>query len=64
MYRQYENPTELQCALDNLQAQFDDLVASGKVDDDTYYDLRARICDLQDRINFAWQDIEYEEAQA
>ena len=64
MYRQYEDPAKLEAELDTVKAQFDDLVASGKIDDDTYYDLHERICDLQDRINFAWQDIEFEEAHA
>lgn len=64
MYRQYEDPAKLEAELDTVKAQFDDLVASGKIDDDLYYDLHERICDLQDRINFAWQDIEFEEAHA
>lgn len=62
MYRQYENPNLLQARLDNLIAEFDDIMASGKVDDELYYDYHERISDLKERINFAWQDKEYDEA--
>lgn len=62
MYRQYENPRLLQAQLDNLQAEFDDIVASGKVNDDIYIYYHSRIAELKDRINFAWQDEEYDAA--
>lgn len=60
MHRQYENPRELQTALDNLQAELADITASGKVDDDTFYYYFDRISELEDRINFAWQDDEFD----
>lgn len=60
MYRQYENPRELQTALEHLQAEFADITASGKVDDDTFYYYFDRISELEDRINFAWQDEEFD----
>ena len=62
MHRQYENPRLLQAQLDNLIAEFDDIQTSGKVDDDTYIDYHERIAELKDRINFAWQDEEYDKA--
>lgn len=62
MYRQYENPRLLQAQLDNLIAEYDDIQASGKVDDDTYEYYHNRIAELKDRINFAWQDEEYDAA--
>ena len=62
MYRQYENPRLLQAQLDNLQAEFDDITASGKVDDDIYQYYHDTIAELRDRINYAWQDEEYDAA--
>lgn len=60
MYRQYENPRELQAILDNIRAEFADITASGAVDDDIFYYYFDRISELEDRINFAWQDEEFD----
>lgn len=60
MYRQYENPRALEAELEKVKAEFDDLTASGKIDDDLLNDYRERIADLTARINFAWQDEEYD----
>ena len=62
MYRQYENPRLLQAQLDNIEAEFADITASGAVDDELYFYYHDKIAELKDRINFAWQDDEYDMA--
>lgn len=55
MYRQYENPRTLESQLEELMAERE------RCDNDTdrmYLD--ESIAELKDRINFAWQDDEYE----
>jgi hypothetical protein len=52
IYRQYEDPYKLEQRLKILQAQ-----ASFNPEDE---DLAIEIAELKERINFAWQDDEYE----
>ena len=60
MYRQYENPRALEAELEKVKAEFEDLTTMAKVNDDLLNDYRERIADLTARINFAWQDEEYD----
>ena len=60
MYRQYENPRVLEAELEKVKAEFEDLTTMAEVDDDLLYDYHERIADLTARINFAWQDEEYD----
>lgn len=55
MYRQYEDPAALEQQLAELQAQYD-----AETDLDILMDLAEDIASLKDRINFAWQDDEYD----
>lgn len=52
MFRQYENPNKLQQQLEELERQY----AENPED----VDLCIEIAVLKDRINFAWQDDEYD----
>lgn len=52
MYRQYEDPYTLERQLEELEEQY------AQNPDDV--DLYLAIAELKDRINFAWQDNEYE----
>lgn len=52
MYRQYENPYKLEQQLEELELQY------AQNPDDV--DLYLAIQELKDRINFAWQDDEYD----
>lgn len=52
MYRQYENPWDLEEQLQELE----EIYADNRDDIDLYQE----ICELKDRINFAWQDDEYD----
>lgn len=60
MYRQYENPYELNKYLCELEAEFDTRFENGESLEDLI-DLAEDIATLKDRINFAWQDQEYNE---
>lgn len=60
MYRQYENPYELNKYLCELEAEFDTRFENGESLEDLI-DLAEDIATLKERINFAWQDEEYDE---
>ena len=60
MYRQYENPYELNKYLCELEAEFDTRFESGE-DLEALIDLAEDIATLKERINFAWQGQEYDE---
>ncbi len=55
MFRQYENPHKLQEQLEELQLRYNQCD-----DDDERIDLYLAISEMKDRINFAWQDDEYD----
>jgi hypothetical protein len=59
MYRQYEDPVELQKRLDERKEDLRKAYATGA---DVYeiMDIELEIEELKDRINFAWQDDEYD----
>ncbi len=59
MYRQYENPHDLQMLL--KEAEFRLAEAGARDDLDAVIDLHNEVESLKERINFAWQDIEYDE---
>ena len=61
MYRQYENPYELNKYLCELEAEYQTLIESGvDADEEDFIDLSCEIADIKERINFAWQDNEYD----
>ena len=62
MYRQYENPYELNKYLCELEAEYQTLIEMGvDADEEDFIDLYEEILDIKERINFAWQDEEYDE---
>lgn len=56
MYRQYENPYQLEKQLAELKER-----QANATDDDELMYLAEEIAELNERINFAWQDDEYDE---
>lgn len=58
MYRQYENPFTLENKLKELQAEYKKRNKTEDIED--LIDLQIEIDDLKQRINFAWQDDEYD----
>lgn len=59
MYRQYEDPYEIQTMLNEARAEYNRELNSGAHPDDLI-DLVIRINELEERLNFAWQDDEAE----
>ena len=57
MFRQYENPRKLEKQLEEELARQEARKASGEELDEFDYE---RVQDLKERINFAWQDDEYD----
>jgi hypothetical protein len=62
MYRRYENPWDLEKELEALEYEYD-MAILGEADEETIADIAMEIAELKDRINFAWQDDEYDETQ-
>jgi hypothetical protein len=58
MYRKYENPNTLQSELKALKEEYKRL-SEQDTDEDTLISMHEYIADLEERVNFAWQD-EYE----
>lgn len=59
MYRQYENPHELEDRLKELEKEYTKAVGEN-ADEDRLIALSEDIAELKDRINCAWQDDEYD----
>lgn len=67
MYRAYENPRELENRLDEAKERLEELrtkVNNGEADFDELVDAQLNVDELAERVNFAWQDEEYEEDYA
>ena len=61
MYRQYEDPGKLEARLKELREERTAAVLNG--DEDRIISLDEEIAELKDRINFAYQDEEYDEQE-
>ena len=59
IYRQYEDPYELEKQLKALEEELHKAYQLG-ADVDELQDLHLEIHELKERINFAWQDDEYD----
>lgn len=59
MYRDYENPRELENQLKELKQMYLNAIANNS-DENTIIELDEEIASLEERINYAWQD-EYED---
>ena len=60
MYRNYENVYKLEEILNDLRREYNDAL-EGDADEETLYDLYCAIENIKERINFAWQDEEYDD---
>lgn len=60
MNRQYEDARALQARLNYVRDEFDRRSKMGELDADDYADYSLEIMELEERVNFAWQDEEYE----
>ncbi len=62
MYRQYENPRMLQVQLDIKKKEYAERLAKCESEDERYDIIEMYteiISDLEERVNFAWQDEEF-----
>ena len=59
MYRQYENPWELEEELAKLEYELTMAEYEGASNEELA-DIQMSIYEIKDRINFAWQDNEFE----
>ena len=62
MYRQYENPRMLQVQLDIKRKEYAERLAQCESVDERYDIIEMYteiISDLEERVNFAWQDEEF-----
>ena len=59
MYRQYEDPYPLEQKLAEAKAIYRRAIEEG-IDEDAIMDMALEIHELEERVNFAWQDDEYE----
>lgn len=57
MYRQYEKPNTLKEALANLKREYQ-IALENNADDEILISLHDSIKDLEERLNFAYQDME------
>lgn len=57
MYRQYENPNTLEKQLEKLKEEYR-TAKENDADEDTLINLHMQIAELEERVNFAWQDDE------
>jgi hypothetical protein len=61
MYRQYEDARELEKKLQEAKEILEEAQKAGEMDDEELYYLFMDVCELEERVNFAWQDEEYDE---
>lgn len=59
MYRSYEDPYKLESLLEKRMREYESLRLSNPDSEDLVY-LSLEIAELKDRINFAWQDDEFD----
>lgn len=64
MYRRYEDPHKLEQMLDAAEKKLERMKAAPEPDDDSIIEQYNWIESLKERINFAWQDDEYNELNA
>ena len=58
MYRSYEDPYMIEQELEAAEIEMQEAIA--KDDEQRIMDLAEEIAELKERLNFAWQDDEYD----
>ena len=61
MYRQYEDPHKVQDLLNDAIARYEKAMEEEPENYDRLFDLYEDVEALRERLNFAWQDDEYDE---
>ena len=60
MYRQYEDPRALEKRLEDAKTALEEAKHEEVVDFEWLCELAERVSELEERVNFAWQDDEFE----
>ena len=58
MYRQYEDPNQIEHQIEILEIEMQEAIAMD--DEDRQISIAEELAELNDRLNFAWQDDEYD----
>ena len=58
MYRQYEDPNKIEHQIEMLEIEMQEAIAMD--DEDRQISISEELAVLNDRLNFAWQDDEYD----
>lgn len=64
MYRRYEDPWKLEDRLENAKKRLEQAKQEDPDNDDYIIDLVLEVQELEERVNFAWQDQEYDDNYA
>lgn len=64
MYRQYEDPWKLEDRLEKAEKELEQAKEEDPENIDRIIDLVNEVESLRERVNFAWQDQEYDENYA
>ena len=62
MYRQYVDPHTVEEMLEEAQRDLDEAIERGD-DEERIFDLHETVEELRERVNFAWQDDEYDKME-
>ena len=60
MYRRYEDPYKVQRLLDEAKTAFENALVYEPDNEDLLISLHEDVAELEERLNFAWQDDEAE----
>lgn len=61
MYRQYEDPYEIEKLIERAEIEMQEAITMN--DEDAQISIAQELAELNDRLNYAWQDDEYDSEQ-
>ena len=61
MYRQYEDPYEIEKLIERAEIEMQEAIAMN--DEDAQISIAQELAELNDRLNYAWQDDECDSEQ-
>ena len=64
MYRSYEDPYKVEKMLEEAKRELENAKHDENMDEDMLIELMLEVESLKERVNFAWQDDEYDEMNA
>lgn len=64
MHRSYEDPYKVEKMLEEAKRELENATHDENMDEDMLIELVLEVESLKERVNFAWQDDEYDEMNA